>query len=190
MLHPTTFEQDVEEPCWRDAMATEIQALDDQNARALTSLPPRNDMGCKWVYKIKHKANGTVECFKARLVAKSYTHIEGLDYTNTFASVAKMTIVRYLLALASIHNWHLHQLDATNAFLHGYLDGEVYMSLSPASIDRGETSGSSIEHVTIWTQASLLKGFPSYPHLSSTSGALNLRQTIHYLHFIKGISLP
>jgi hypothetical protein len=140
LKEPTSFSQAVQHPQWREAIHLEIAALQATGTWSLVPLPShKRPIGCKWVYKIKLKADGTVERYKAWLVAKGYSQIEGVDYQETFAPVAKMVIVRVLLSMAALHGWHLHQLYVHNAFLNGELDEDVYMSLPPGFGRKGET---------------------------------------------------
>ena len=87
-------------------------------------------VGCKWVFTVKYKADGTVERYKARLVVKGFTQTYDIDYTDTFAPVAKLNTIRVLLSLAANLDWPLHQFDIKNPFLNGELE-EVFIMLPP-----------------------------------------------------------
>jgi hypothetical protein len=140
IVEPKFFHQAIKHSHWRDAMDAEIKALELNNTWVLVDLPyDKHPIGCKWIYKIKHKSDGSIERYKARLVAKGYNQCEGIDYHETFSPVAKLTTVRVLLAIAAAHNWHLHQLDVNNAFLHGDLHEEVYMALPLGFASKGES---------------------------------------------------
>ena len=109
-------------------MKEEITAL-EQNQTWELAPKPRDvkPISCKWVYKIKRRTDGSIERFKARLVARRFSQQYGLDYDETFSLVAKLTTIRVLLALAANRDWSLWQMDVKNAFLHGELDREIYM---------------------------------------------------------------
>lgn len=113
-------------------MEEELQALDENNTWTVVKLPEgKKPVGCKWVYKIKFRSDGSIERHKARLVAKGFTQTYGVDYKETFAPVAKMNTIRVLLSIAVNYDWPLYQMDVKNAFLHGDLKEEVYMNIPP-----------------------------------------------------------
>jgi Reverse transcriptase (RNA-dependent DNA polymerase) len=125
---PRSYSEAVQNPEWRATMSTELRALEANKTWSLTSLPSgKHAIGCKWVFKTKYKADGSIERHKARLVAKGYTQREGIDYQEIFAPVAKLIYVRCLIVIAASRGWPLYQLDVNNAFLHGDLNEEVYM---------------------------------------------------------------
>ena len=127
---PKNYEEACKNENWKLAMQTELDALAHNGTWVMVELPPHvKPIGSRWVYKVKHRADGSVERYKARLVAKGYNQVEGLDFFDTFSPVAKLSTVRVLLAIASINHWHLHQLDVNNAFLHGDLNEDVYMTV-------------------------------------------------------------
>jgi hypothetical protein len=109
-------------------MADEFQALIRYNTWHL--VPPRDDLNiidCKWVFKLKKKFDGTIDCHKAHLVAKGFKQQYGLDYDETFSPIVKPTTIRLLLSLAVTRGWSIRQIDIQNAFLHGFLNEDVYM---------------------------------------------------------------
>ncbi len=82
-VEPTCFEQAVGIPKWDNAMDEKMATLDANVTWELVALPKdKKTIGCKWVYKVKHNANGSVSRYKARLVAKGYAQTYGIDYED------------------------------------------------------------------------------------------------------------
>jgi len=118
-------------------MDAEFLAL--QRNKTWHLVPPkegRNIIDCKWVYRIKRKADGSIDRHKARLVAKGFKQRYGIDYEDTFSPVVKATTIRLVLSIAVSNGWSLHQLDVHNVFLHGVLEEEVYMRQPPGYQDK------------------------------------------------------
>ncbi|GKA07424.1 zinc finger, CCHC-type containing protein [Tanacetum coccineum] len=102
----------------------EMDSIIGNNTWVLTDLPP----GCKWIFKIKLKVDGTVEKFKARLVIQGFKQKSGIYYFDTYAPVIRVSTIRLLIVVASIHSLIIHQMDVKRAFLNGELEEEVYMN--------------------------------------------------------------
>lgn len=136
---PKTVADALADPQWKEAMLSEMDALERQHTWDLTDLPPaKHAVGCRWVFTVKYHPDGSIERYKARLVAKGYTQLYGVDYQETFSPVAKLTSVRVVLSIAANRGWNLYQLDVKNAFLHGELEEEVYMLPPPGFSPQGE----------------------------------------------------
>jgi len=88
-------------------------------------------IGTKWVFRNKLYENGIVIRNKARLVAKGYNQEEGIDYEETYAPIARLEVIRMLLAFASIMDFKLYQMDVKSAFLNGFIQEEVYVDQPP-----------------------------------------------------------
>ena len=135
-LHePGTYKKAASDPCWQQAMKEELQAFESTHTWDLVDPPSDKTLvDCKWIYKIKTRSDGSVEIYKARLVARGFTQEYGIDYEETFAPVARVTSVRALLSIAAAKRWGLSQMDVKNAFLNGDLEEEVYMKPPPDTI--------------------------------------------------------
>ncbi|RVW25663.1 Retrovirus-related Pol polyprotein from transposon RE1 [Vitis vinifera] len=111
---------------WRLAMDSEINSIEKNQTWKLTDLPAgAKTIGVKWIYKTKLNKLGEVDKYKAWLVAKGYSQQQGVDFTEIYAPVARMDIVRMIVALAAQRGWTIYQLDVKSAFLHGELSEDV-----------------------------------------------------------------
>ena len=129
---PQNFHEASSNPLWQQAMKEELDALHKTGTLDLVDLSSgKSAIGCKWVYNIKTRSDGTVYRYKARLVAKGFTQEYVIDYEETFAPVARLSYVRTLIAVSAARKWPLFQMDVKNAFLNGELSEEVYMKLPP-----------------------------------------------------------
>ncbi|GJU37925.1 zinc finger, CCHC-type containing protein [Tanacetum coccineum] len=129
---PKTFDEAMKSQdvaFWKEAINDEMDSIMGNNTWVLVDLPPGcKSLGCKWIFKRKLKVDGTIEKFKARLVIQGFRQKSGIYYFDTYAPVARMSTIRLLIAMASIHNLIIHQMDVKTAFLNSELDEEVYMN--------------------------------------------------------------
>ncbi|KAL0375679.1 UNVERIFIED_CONTAM: Retrovirus-related Pol polyprotein from transposon TNT 1-94 [Sesamum calycinum] len=113
---------------WKEAIKSEMDSIVSNGIWVLIDLPPGcTIVGCKWIFKKKLKLDGTIDKFKVRLVAKGFKQKEGIDYFDTYSPVARLTIIRVLIALASVYNLSIHQMNVKTTFLYGELEEEIYM---------------------------------------------------------------
>ena len=121
---------------WKTAADVEMESVLKNETWELVDLPPgKNAIGSKWVFKTKMNADGSVNKYKARLVAQGYAQQHGIDYEETFAPVVKYVSLRTVLAIANQCNMELHQMDVNSAYLNGDIDAEIYMRQPEGYID-------------------------------------------------------
>jgi hypothetical protein len=111
------------DPQWNAAMDFEFSALvHNKTWHLVPPAPGRNLIDCKWVFKIKRKADDTIDHYKAHLVAKGFKQRYGIDYDDTFSLVEEFATIRLVISIVVSRGWCLHQLDVQNAFVHGVLE--------------------------------------------------------------------
>lgn len=125
---PSSFEEAAKQHVWEDAMMEEYQSILKNDVWDIVPRPEgKSIVSSKWIYKIKHFAEGSIEKYKARFVARGFSQKEGIDYDETFAPIARYTSIRTIISLATILGWKLHQMDVKTAFLNGQVEEEVYI---------------------------------------------------------------
>ncbi|GJU55465.1 ribonuclease H-like domain-containing protein [Tanacetum coccineum] len=124
------------DPHWYRAMLDEFNALIENKTWILVPRPHNvNIVRCLWLFRHKHNADGSLNRYKARLVANGSSQLAGIDVDETFSPVVKLTTIRTVLSLAISRHWPVHQLDVKNAFLNDYLSETVYMQQPPGFRD-------------------------------------------------------
>jgi len=133
---PIAFSDADKYVAWHDAMCDEIKAFRSNHTWSLVPFhPSMNVVGSRWIYRIKRRIDGSIDRYKARLVARGFTQQEGIDYSETFSPVIKQATVRLVFFIAVSCNWKIHQLDIHIAFLNGVLIEEVYMKQPLGFVD-------------------------------------------------------
>jgi hypothetical protein len=94
----------------------------DEEMASLDKNDGRNPIGNKWVFKNKLNAEGKVEKYKARLVEKGYSQVEGIDFGEIFSPVAKLTSIRFMLSVVVAFDFEVEHMDVNTTFLHGDLE--------------------------------------------------------------------
>ena len=131
MTIPKTLREVMQNINWKGAMDEEMKALLHNDTWDIVDLPKgKKPISCRWVYTLKCKSKGSLDRYKAILVARGYTQTFRIYYQETFVPVAKINTIRILISLAVTLDWPLNQYDIKNAFLHGDLKEEIYMEIS------------------------------------------------------------
>ena len=124
---------------WKGATDSEYQSLISSHTWELVPPPSnKNIVGNRLIFKVKRNFDGTVDRFKAGLVAQGYSQTEGIDNDEVFSPVARYTSIRSLLALATVKHWHVHQMDVKTAFLQGSIDTEIFMEQPVGYVDKNK----------------------------------------------------
>ncbi|KAK1627446.1 hypothetical protein QYE76_001761 [Lolium multiflorum] len=137
LVEPKKVFEALEDSDWLEAMHEELNNFKRNKVWTLVKKPKecRNVIGTKWIFKNKQDEFGNVVRNKARLVAQGFSQVEGIDFGETYALVARLESIRILLAYASHHNFKLQQMDVKSAFLNGPLHEEVYVKQPPGFKD-------------------------------------------------------
>ena len=135
---------------WREAMKSEFNALQESNAWILVTRPTnRRIIGCLWVLWIKFNADGSAERRKAQLVAKGFSQLPAVDFQETFAPVARVSLIRILAALAAELKLVLYQVDVVMAYVNGDLEEEIFMEQTDGFITVGRGNGLIIKKICV-----------------------------------------
>ncbi|XP_031264141.1 uncharacterized protein LOC116122434 [Pistacia vera] len=130
-LEPTSYAEAVKSEAWKAAMQEEMNVIEKNQTWELVDRPlDKRVIQVKWIFKRKLNSDGLVNKLKARLVFKGFAQQFRVDFSETFAPVARHDTIRLLLAVTAQFKWKIFQLDVKSAFLNGWLDEEIYIEHS------------------------------------------------------------
>jgi hypothetical protein len=153
---PTYFEESIQRKEWENAMTEEYQSIMKNEVWEIAPrLKSKDVVSSRWLFKIKHVVDGSIEKYKERFVVHGFSQKEGIDYEKTFAPVARYTSIKTIIALATKMKWKLHQMDVKKNFLNGVIEEELYIEKPQGfEVERQEVSCLQIEESLIWIEES------------------------------------
>jgi hypothetical protein len=140
-FEPSCYEEASSQQVWRDAMMEEYQSIIKNDVWDIVPRPKgKYVVTSKWIYRIKHVADGSIEKHKARFMTRGFSQVEGIDYEETFSLVARYTSIWMIISLASAMGWRLHQMDVKTSFLNEEIEEEVYIEYPDGFVIHGKES--------------------------------------------------
>jgi hypothetical protein len=177
---PSTFEEVVGRQVWIDAMMEEYSSIMKNDVWEIIPRPEgKLVVTSRWLYKLKYVADGNIEKYKARFVVRGFSQVEGFDYDETFASVARYTSIRAVISIATEMGWKIHQMDVKTTFLNGLIQEEVYIE-QPLGFEVHGMSGTSLPSPSPQYHDVMLKSgtfFPSWENCLASNGWVRLSKS-------------
>ncbi|GJY10416.1 zinc finger, CCHC-type containing protein [Tanacetum coccineum] len=180
---------------WLDAMNAERQSMIDNKVWVLVDLPPNcKTVGSKWIFKKKTDMDGNVHTYKARLLAKGYTQLYGVDYEEKFSSIADIRAIWILISIVAFYDYEIWQMDVKNAFLNGYLDEDIYMVQPEGFVDPKhprKASGSNVTFLILYVDDIIImrNHIPSLQCVKDYLGKCFAMKDLGEAAFILGIKI-
>jgi histone deacetylase 1/2 len=136
-----------------EAIQSELDSLIENNTWIeVSSLPTsRKPIDTRWIFKIKRDATGNIERYKARLVARGFTQIPGIDFDETFSPVTRLTTIRMLIAIRAKKGYSLRQCDTKTAFLNASLQEEIYIDIPKMYVPKAKDTKFLLKKGYLWS---------------------------------------
>ena len=128
-IEPKNYKKALNDELWFNATLEELSQFGRIEVWDLVPKPHHvNVIRTKWIFKNKTYEKGNITRNKAHLVAQGYTQVKGVDFDETFALVARLESIRFIMSFSCTLRFRLYQMDIKSVFLNGYLNEEVYVA--------------------------------------------------------------